>query len=68
MQVKNAKNVLLLIVVNEPCHKKTDICIFAVTAQLISTFVFATRIVQQLFLILNLKFQAYSNLLRLIWV
>ena len=36
---------------------------FAVTAQLISAFVFATRIVQ--FLFLNPKFQAFSSLLLL---
>ena len=35
---------------------------FAVTAKLISAFVFATRIVQFLFF-LNLKFQASSHLL-----
>ena len=40
---------------------KTQIS-FAVTAKLISAFVFATRIVQSLFF-LNLKFQASSHLL-----
>ena len=40
---------------------KTQIS-FAVTAKLISAFVFATRIVQSLFF-LNLKFQASRNLL-----
>ena len=42
---------------------KTQIS-FAVTAKLISAFVFATRIVQSLFF-LNTKFQASSHLLRL---
>ena len=41
--------------------KKTQIS-FAVTAKLISAFVFATRIVQSLFY-LNTKFQASSHLL-----
>ena len=52
--------------------RKPDFCIsktktqisFAVTARLISTFVFATRIVQSLYF-LNPKFQASSTLLEL---
>ena len=55
----------------EPCHEKTGFFAYAktkpqiscaVTAQLISAFVFATQIVQSLF-ILNSKFQASSHLL-----
>ena len=55
----------------EPRHEKTGFLhmqktktqiSFAVTAKLISVFVFATRIVQSLFF-LNLKFQASSHLL-----
>ena len=45
------------------CEKKTQIS-FAVTAKLISAFVFAIRIVQCLYY-LNPKFQASSHLLRL---
>ena len=55
----------------EPREKKPDFCIFknkdtdqlrfAVIAKLISTFVFATRIVQSLFY-LNPKFQASSHI------
>ena len=53
----------------DPGHKKTEFLHMqkvhiscAVTAQLISTFVFSTRIVQFLFF-LNLKFQASSHIL-----
>ena len=58
---------------NEPRHEKTVFFAyaktktqisFAVTAKLISTFVFATRIVQSLYF-LNPKFQASSHLLGL---
>ena len=45
------------------CDTKRQIS-FAVTAKLISAFVFATWIVQSLYF-LNTKFQASSNLLRL---
>ena len=45
------------------CKTKTQIS-FAVTAKLISAFVFATQIVQSLYF-LNPKFQASSHLLRL---
>ena len=38
---------------------------FVVTAKLISAFVFATQIVQSLYFLLNLKFQASSHLLLL---
>ena len=56
---------------NEPCQEKTGYLhmqktktqiSFAVTAKLISAFVFATRIVQSLYL-LNPKFHASRNLL-----
>ena len=55
---------------NEPHHEKTKFCIcktkeqisFAITAKLISAFVFATRIVQFLYFI-NPKFPASSHLL-----
>ena len=55
---------------NEPRHKKTDFCAyakaktqisFAVTAKLISVFVFATWILQSLYF-LNPKFQVSSDL------
>ena len=59
--------------INEPHHEKNRIFAHtktkaqiscAVTAQLISAFVFATRIVESLFF-LNPKFQANSHILRL---
>ena len=59
--------------INEPRHEKTGFYAyaktkkqisFAVTAKLISAFVFATQIVQFLYY-LNPKFQASSHLLRL---
>ena len=43
-------------------NKDADLISFAVTAKLISTFVFDTRIVQFLFY-LNLKFQVSSSFL-----
>ena len=61
----------VLITFYEPHHEKTGILHMrkqrrrsAVTAKLISAFVFATRIVQSLFY-LNPKFQASSHLVRL---
>ena len=46
------------------CAKTKTQISFAVTAKLISAFVFAIKIVQSLYY-LNLKFQASSHLLRL---
>ena len=60
----------IVTVTYEPCHEKTSLptqvktktqISFAVTAKLISTFVFATRIVQSPYF-LNSKFQASSHL------
>ena len=64
--------IILLIVIIESHHVKTEflhICEnkYAITAQLISAFVFAIRIVQSFYL--NPKFQVSSHLLWLyIWV
>ena len=64
LHMKNTKAYMSL-VMRKPafciCEKKTQIS-FAVTAKLISAFVFAIRIVQSLYY-LNPKFQASSHLL-----
>ena len=64
-ELKEGLEVCISRVVRQPvfciCEKKTQIS-FAVTAKLISAFVFTTRIVQSLYF-LNPKFQASSHLL-----
>ena len=64
---------LLILIIIEPRHDKTNVLLhtktktqisFAVTANLISAIVFATLIVQSLYF-LNPKFQASSHLMQL---
>ena len=63
--IRSLLNLYMSLVLRKPafciCEKKTQIS-FAVTAKLISAFVFATQIVQSLYF-LNPKFQASSHLL-----
>ena len=63
--IRSLLNLYMSFVLRKPpfciCEKKTQIS-YAVTAKLISAFVFATQIVQSLYC-LNPKFQASSHLL-----